>query len=104
MVVQNITIPTNITNLAQLGTFVNTATSGLFGVGILFALFIIITIGLAFRMDPVKAALAASVVDSFICFFLIALGFVSSFYLVVFIGLDMLFGLLALLRGAADPY
>lgn len=64
LLIQNITLPTNVTSLGGFLGWSNTAVNGIFGVGILFALFAIILIGATLKGFDIEITLTAAGIAS----------------------------------------
>lgn len=99
------------------GTFANTtdpitfirlinnspAINGLMGSGIVLAIYAILTIIFLFRIKAINAILVSSVIMMFISVFLVQLNLLNDLYLLIFLSMTAISGLISLASGLLRP-
>ena len=107
LLIQNMTLPTNVSSIQGLLNYSNQAVNGIFGAGLLFGLFAIGLIGALLKgYDPEESLTAVSVLCLLIGLLMLLMTppLVSPLVPGVFAGLAMLGIVLLLMRGGSGVY
>ena len=105
--IPNMSLPTNVSSLSGLLSYSNNAVNGLFGAGILFALFAIVLIGTMLKGFEVEAGLTvASVLSLLIGLMMLLMSppLVPAALPMVFAGLSIIGIVLLLVKGGSGVY
>lgn len=105
VIVNNMTLPTNISTMQGLFQWANTAVSGYFGIGVSVVAFLILFVGTIIYSQSFEAGLLfAGIVCSFLSIAFVGLGIAPSYLTIVYMGVTALGFLLAVTKGGSKVY
>ena len=96
----------NVTDPATFFRLINASPSigGTLGIGLLLAVFVILSIVFSYRVQMINGLLVSSMICMILSVFFNQLGVLSSGYVLLFLSMTMAFGIVSLARNLLKPF